>query len=56
MDFGVEGEKVKTTINDMTARVRALGPLGLPKRFAEWDEEMDGLAHAIAEREEAVHA
>jgi F420-non-reducing hydrogenase iron-sulfur subunit len=51
-----EGEKVKTTINDMTARVRALGPLGLPKRFAEWDEEMDGLAHAIAAQEEAVHA
>jgi F420-non-reducing hydrogenase iron-sulfur subunit len=51
-----EGEKVKTTINDMTARVRALGPLGLPKRFAEWDEEMDVLARAIAEREEAVHA
>lgn len=44
-----EGEKVKTVINDMVARVRALGPLGLPDRFEEWDKEMEptgGPVHA----------
>src|SRR3990172_989884 len=39
-----EGEKVKTVINDMTARLKALGPLGLPRRFCEWDREMGELA------------
>jgi F420-non-reducing hydrogenase iron-sulfur subunit len=44
-----EGEKVKTVINDMVARVRALGPLGLPDRFEEWDKEMES-------KEEPIHA
>lgn len=35
-----EGEKVKTVINDMVEKVKALGPLNLPGRFKEWDEEM----------------
>ena len=47
-----EGDKVKTVINDMVAKVRALGPLALPKRFAEWDGEMEG-SHP---REVAAHA
>jgi F420-non-reducing hydrogenase iron-sulfur subunit len=51
-----EGEKVKTTINDMVARVSALGPLALPEKFADWDKEMDELVHSIAAGEEAVHA
>ncbi|HMK39062.1 MAG TPA: hydrogenase iron-sulfur subunit [Bacteroidota bacterium] len=51
-----EGEKVKATINDMVARVRELGPLGMPERFARWDEEMESLARTIARGEEAVHA
>jgi F420-non-reducing hydrogenase iron-sulfur subunit len=36
-----EGEKVKRVINEMTAAVRALGPLGIPQKFAEWDKEME---------------
>ena len=44
-----EGEKVKTVINDMVARVRALGPLGLPDHFKEWDKEMESM-------EEPTHA
>jgi F420-non-reducing hydrogenase iron-sulfur subunit len=40
-----EGEKVKLVINDMVAKVRALGPLGLPKRFRDWDKELESLAH-----------
>jgi F420-non-reducing hydrogenase iron-sulfur subunit len=51
-----EGDKVKTTINEMTARVRELGPLDLPGRVVEWDREMETLAHTIAAQEEAVHA
>jgi len=57
-----EGDKVRTVVNQMTEELRALGPLGLPVRFAEWDREMDGIeahasATAVAEaRGEAVHA
>jgi F420-non-reducing hydrogenase iron-sulfur subunit len=35
-----EGDKVKKTINQMVDDVRALGPLALPARFAEWDQEI----------------
>jgi F420-non-reducing hydrogenase iron-sulfur subunit len=42
-----EGEKVKLVINDMVAKVRALGPLGLPRRFRECDKELESLAHAV---------
>lgn len=42
-----EGDKVKTAINDMVEQVRALGPLGLPRRFEEWDKEMEGLEERI---------
>ena len=51
-----EGDKVKTTINDMVARVRALGPLDYPERFADWDKEMDDLEFSIAAQGEDVHA
>lgn len=37
-----EGERVKAVINDMVEKVRASGPLGLPRRFKEWDEECPG--------------
>jgi F420-non-reducing hydrogenase iron-sulfur subunit len=35
-----EGEKVKVVINQMVEQVRRLGPLGLPERFARWDQEV----------------
>jgi len=35
-----EGERVRTAVNDMVEKLRILGPLGLPERFAEWDREM----------------
>ncbi len=38
-----EGEKVRTVINDMAEQIRQLGMLGLPRRFEEWDREMDVL-------------
>jgi F420-non-reducing hydrogenase iron-sulfur subunit len=50
-----EGERVKTVINDMVEQIRALGPLGLPRRFEEWDREMTALEEAVAEKSEAAH-
>jgi F420-non-reducing hydrogenase iron-sulfur subunit len=55
---GAEGDKVKTVINDMTAKVRALGPLGLPDKFKEWDKEMEELAKHVdsgSKKGEAAH-
>jgi F420-non-reducing hydrogenase iron-sulfur subunit len=46
-----EAEKVKTVINDLVEKVRALGPLGLPQRFAEWDQEMLAFEHDVRERD-----
>lgn len=51
-----EGERVKLVVNDMVEKVRALGPLGLPERFREWDREMDELEHAVNSEEVPVHA
>lgn len=42
-----EGEKVKTVINDMVEKVQALGPLGLPDRYKQWDQEMDQLEESV---------
>ena len=53
-----EGDKVRTVINEMVEQVRALGPLGLPRRFAEWDGEMSRLetrAPAADAKPEAAH-
>jgi F420-non-reducing hydrogenase iron-sulfur subunit len=53
-----EGDKVRVVINDMVARVRALGPLNLPGKFVEWDADVAALEHAVqaSEPKEAVHA
>lgn len=51
-----EGERVKTVINEMTEQVRALGPLGLPRKFEEWDREMELLEGEVHGKEESVHA
>jgi F420-non-reducing hydrogenase iron-sulfur subunit len=51
-----EGERVRTVINEMTEQVRAIGPLGLPKKFIEWDKEMDMLEQEVLGKEETVHA
>ena len=51
-----EGERVKTVINEMTEQVRALGPLGLPKKFIEWDKELESLEVEINRKGDVVHA
>jgi F420-non-reducing hydrogenase iron-sulfur subunit len=43
-----EGEKVKRVINDMVAQVEKLGPLGMPQKFADWDQEMEQLSERVA--------
>ena len=50
-----EGDRVKVVVNEMVAQLRALGPLGLPEHFRDWDAEMDELAGKVA-REEKAHA
>jgi len=47
-----EGEKVQRVVNEMTEQVRALGPLGIPKKFAEWDKEMEELAKEVAQAQQ----
>ncbi len=55
-----EGERVKSVINDMVEQIKALGPLNLPGRFADWDREMTGLEVEIKAAEhtepEVAHA
>ncbi|MBE0540299.1 MAG: hydrogenase iron-sulfur subunit [Verrucomicrobia bacterium] len=46
-----EGERVKTVINEMVEQVRALGPLNLPGRFADWDCEIAELEAGIGHQE-----
>jgi len=55
---GAEGDKVRTVINDMTEKVRALGPLDLPGKFKEWDkeiEELDALVNDGDKKEDLTH-
>ncbi len=49
-----EGEKVKRVINEMTEQIKALGPLGLPRKFAEWDREVIALAREVHARDAAA--
>lgn len=50
-----EGDKVRTVINEMTQQIQALGPLGMPKRFAEWDQEMASLEQHISAHQSDPH-
>jgi len=42
-----EGEKVRRVVNEMVETIKKLGPLGLPKRFEEWDREMEHFAQRV---------
>lgn len=50
-----EGEKVKQVVNEMVNQVRALGPLAMPRRFADWDTEVADLAVQMHTAEVASH-
>lgn len=49
-----EGEKVRTVINEMTEQIRALGMLGLPRRFDDWDRELQQLAGQVHAGEDSL--
>lgn len=51
-----EGDRVRTVINEMTEQIRSLGPLGIPKKFEEFDKEMSSLKSKITRKEEVVNA
>jgi len=51
-----EGEQVKSVINDMVEKVGSLGPLNLPKRFAEWDREITALERELHKAEQQAEA
>jgi F420-non-reducing hydrogenase iron-sulfur subunit len=51
-----EGERVKTVINEMTAKLKALGPLSLPEKFELWDAEVIELARRIRRGEAGAGA
>jgi len=38
---GAEGEKVKTVVNEMTEKIRELGPLNLPEKFIALDKKLE---------------
>lgn len=48
-----EGEKVKTVVNEMTAQLKQLGPLGIPQKFETWDQEIAHLAAELQARDAA---
>jgi F420-non-reducing hydrogenase iron-sulfur subunit len=49
-----EGEKVKRVVNEMVGQVQKLGPLGIPRKFAEWNKEMEQFAGQVAEKDAAA--
>jgi F420-non-reducing hydrogenase iron-sulfur subunit len=53
-----EGEKVKTVVNEMVAKIQALGPLAIPERFNDWDKEIAQLEHQVtqSQTQEVSHA
>jgi F420-non-reducing hydrogenase iron-sulfur subunit len=51
-----EGDKVKSVVNDIVEKVRALGPLALPDKHREWDEEIRELEEQVkASEQEPAH-
>lgn len=46
-----EGDRVQKVVNDMVAKIKALGPLNLPGRFVEWDKEVEHMQSEIDARE-----
>ena len=50
-----EGDRVQKVVNDMVAKLRALGPLDLPAEFVEWDKEVEKLQEHIDAKEGVAH-
>jgi F420-non-reducing hydrogenase iron-sulfur subunit len=43
-----EGERLQQVADDMTEKLRAIGPLSLPKQHLNWDQELNELEKAVA--------
>lgn len=50
-----EGDRVQKVVNDMVAKIKALGPLNLPGRIVEWDKEVEHLQNEIDAKEGVAH-
>ena len=51
-----EGDKVKHVVNEMVEKVRALGPLDMPGKFADWDKEMEELEAHVNQSQKEIPA
>jgi F420-non-reducing hydrogenase iron-sulfur subunit len=51
-----EGDKVKKVVNEMVEQVRALGPLDMPGKFADWDKEMQELEARVNHSQKEIPA
>ena len=49
-----EGDKVKSVINDMVEKIRSMGPLGIPQKLSEADEEIKELENELKKEESEV--
>jgi F420-non-reducing hydrogenase iron-sulfur subunit len=49
-----EGEKVRRVVNEMVETVQKLGPLGIPQRCEEWDQEIEHFAQHVAAKDAAA--
>ncbi len=49
-----EGEKVKRVVNEMVAEIHQLGPLNIPRKFEEWDREIEDLKQHIEQHQKAA--
>ncbi len=46
-----EGEKVKRVVNEMVETIQNLGPLDVPRKFQDWDKEIENLAEQVAAKD-----
>jgi F420-non-reducing hydrogenase iron-sulfur subunit len=46
-----EADKVRTVVNDMVEKLKALPPLDLPRKFRHWDQEMAELEEQVKNSE-----
>jgi F420-non-reducing hydrogenase iron-sulfur subunit len=53
-----EGDKVRSVMSEMVENLRALGPLGAPDKFRDWDKEMEVFERSIQAQQgpEVAHA
>ena len=49
-----EGEKVRRVVNEMVETIKKLGPLDIPRKFEEWDQEMEHFAKQVAAKDAAA--